>query len=44
MARKEDNRSARTKAAWRKPVLRRLAAGAAEDNAGSGADFNGRLS
>jgi hypothetical protein len=44
MAKRESDRSETIKAAWRKPVLRRLEAGAAEDNPGNGADSNGRAS
>ena len=44
MARKADDRSEPVKAEWRKPILRRLQAGAAEDNPGSGSDSNGRAS
>ena len=32
------------RAAWRRPIVRRMRAGEAENNAGSGTDFNGRLS
>jgi hypothetical protein len=44
MARKAVEGSEPIKAEWRKPVLRRLEAGAAEDNPGSGSDSNGRAS
>jgi hypothetical protein len=40
----ESDHNQRAKAEWKKPELRRLAAGAAEDNPGTGSDANGRLS